>query len=342
MIKNRLTRFAAVCLSLLLSLSITAGAATFPDVDGTTPEGVAIERLSIYGMVNGLPDGSYQPQKTVTRAEFCKFMFALGGGDLSLSPTELVTLLPDKAAFEDVPNSAWYAPYVASCIEFGVVNGVGNNQFAPERTLTMAEAVKMCYALTARATEGLSYPQGYWDAAQSAGYFKDMAQTISYDTPATRALAAKLCYNALWRNSIQWVSATPPGSSVTQFVLDIPDSYGVEQESNTIMAPGNCPFAVQISLSQPASDVSLTWETTGWVYGEDSAAEPPKEIQALAKLEILSVLKISDTQYEAVVAFPDAFTYEHGTFIGKFIGTANGKSYDSATYTLYCRGGGGM
>lgn len=38
--------------------------------------------------------------------------------------------------FTDVSKEAWYAPYVEWAAENGIVNGIGNSQFAPEKAVT--------------------------------------------------------------------------------------------------------------------------------------------------------------------------------------------------------------
>ena len=47
------------------------------------------------------------------------------------------------SGFSDVPATAWYAEDVEEVRRFGIINGVGNNCFAPNKTLTMAEALTM-------------------------------------------------------------------------------------------------------------------------------------------------------------------------------------------------------
>lgn len=46
-------------------------------------------------------------------------------------------------SFTDVSNDAWYAPWVNVAYNVGLVNGVGGNLFAPEKTLTVAEALQL-------------------------------------------------------------------------------------------------------------------------------------------------------------------------------------------------------
>ncbi len=59
-----------------------------------------------------------------------------------------------EAPFSDVAPDAWYAPYVEVCAEAGIMRGVGDGRFEPERSLTMAEAIVLGAQLQAK-REGL-------------------------------------------------------------------------------------------------------------------------------------------------------------------------------------------
>ena len=59
-----------------------------------------------------------------------------------------------EASFSDVAPDAWYAPYVEVCTEAGIMRGVGEGRFEPERSLTMAEAIVLGAQLQAK-REGL-------------------------------------------------------------------------------------------------------------------------------------------------------------------------------------------
>ena len=58
--------------------------------------------------------------------------------------------LPDYASlvqnYTDVPDDIWYAKEITKATELGIVNGVGNGEFDPERPVTRAE----CAAIAVR------------------------------------------------------------------------------------------------------------------------------------------------------------------------------------------------
>ena len=59
-------------------------------------------------------------------------------------------VLPAGAAssFSDVPENAWYAPYVEYVYENGIMNGTGNGAFSPKATTTRAMVVTILYRLS--------------------------------------------------------------------------------------------------------------------------------------------------------------------------------------------------
>ena len=71
--------------------------------------------------------------------------------------------VPAFAAFSDVPENAWYAADVEAVQEYGIINGVGDNRFDPDGTLTIAEALTMAVRTNAR-HNGTEVPaaEGAW------------------------------------------------------------------------------------------------------------------------------------------------------------------------------------
>lgn len=61
----------------------------------------------------------------------------------------LPSALAAEPGFLDVSQDDWFAPYIQVCTEKGLMNGVGEGQFAPQRELSQAE----CLALAARLHE---------------------------------------------------------------------------------------------------------------------------------------------------------------------------------------------
>ncbi len=62
----------------------------------------------------------------------------------STAPTE--STKPEKQeGFTDVPETAWYASYVAKAVEYGLFSGMSETEFAPEGTMTRAMLVAVIF-----------------------------------------------------------------------------------------------------------------------------------------------------------------------------------------------------
>ena len=97
----------------------------------------AIEQLAARGIINGKSDNEFDPNATVTRAEYAAIV-TRGLG------------LPHKLhsfTFTDVQPGDWHFDYVFTAYEYRIVSGVGEGMFNPDGTITRQEAAVM----TARA-----------------------------------------------------------------------------------------------------------------------------------------------------------------------------------------------
>ena len=105
---RRLT--AAVVISSL-AVSSMAYAADFSDTRGHWAEEI-INTLADAGIVNGVGDGRFNPDGTVTRAEFLRM--ALGAAGIDVTPYR-------KGECLDVNANDWFAPYVQSALDKGLI-----------------------------------------------------------------------------------------------------------------------------------------------------------------------------------------------------------------------------
>lgn len=117
--------------------SCTEGA-EFSDVSSSHPYAQAIKWGKESGVLSGYPDGTFQPDKTVNRAEFLKIVLGAKSVD--------VGSVSDPAGFRDMDEGAWYAPYVRYAKWQGIVQGYSDGTFKPQQPVNFAEALKMAYA----------------------------------------------------------------------------------------------------------------------------------------------------------------------------------------------------
>ena len=183
------TLFATLVAAIMLISSIgTASAAKLSDVEGH-PAQKAIEALVDAGAIAGFPDGTFQGERSVTRAEFATMLNKYLGFDSV-----------EAEAFADVPDGEWYAQAMLTARSAGYIAGTGDNNGAPLRTITRQEAFTMVAKLYGLASAADVADVADWAKAPTAALIE--AGVISADNlrPAadmTRAETAELLYNAV-------------------------------------------------------------------------------------------------------------------------------------------------
>lgn len=188
-----------LCLALTLGiLSMTALAAEFSDADEIGPAyREAVEAMAARGVLEGYPDGSFQPEATLTREQGAKIITYL-----CLGKAAAEDLLCDKAPFDDVAADRWSAPYIAWCVEHDILHGYGNGISGPADTLTGDQYAKMLLCALGLAREGhyasggADWYQAVREDARAAGLY-DGDPAMETSEPITRAQAALLSWNTV-------------------------------------------------------------------------------------------------------------------------------------------------
>lgn len=80
--------------------------------------------------LSGYPNNRFDPDCDMTRAEAAQMFY-----NLLLDKDVTIT-----SGFDDVDRDAWYAKAVNTLASLGILNGVGNNLYAPERAITRADS----------------------------------------------------------------------------------------------------------------------------------------------------------------------------------------------------------
>ena len=112
-------------------MPITNEGKTFGDIGGNSCQ-TEIETLASRGIINGKSETNFEPDSTMTRAEFATII-ARGLG----LPTK------DGAVFSDVSSADWFYDYVNTAYAYGIVKGVSENEFNPNGTITREESAAM-------------------------------------------------------------------------------------------------------------------------------------------------------------------------------------------------------
>ncbi len=109
-------------------------AAPFSDITGH-PKAIYIDTLRLRGILQGYPDGTVRPDAHVNRAELLKMAMLSFDIDVLSEATE--------SPFVDVPRLTWFARFVETGKNEGVISGYPDYTFRPAQTVNKAEALKI-------------------------------------------------------------------------------------------------------------------------------------------------------------------------------------------------------
>lgn len=186
--------------ALAISASgVAAFAASYPDVADTASYKQAVDELSALNIVNGYEDGTFQPDKNVTRAEITK-MVVTALGDTVLNSAEAAK--GRDTQFTDVPGTHWAAGYISvgtSSQAGNFINGYSATEFGPEDNVTFAQAMKMlvgALGYTYYSEQNGGWPNGYLSYGYKLG-ISDGVTGVTNDQQVTRAQVAQMIDNAL-------------------------------------------------------------------------------------------------------------------------------------------------
>ncbi|NLG52727.1 MAG: S-layer homology domain-containing protein, partial [Clostridiales bacterium] len=86
------------------------------------------------GLFAGVSSKEFAPHDTMTRGMLVTVLHRLAGKPQA-----------SASKFTDAPAGAWFADAVAWASENSIVNGIGNNKFAPNRAITREEMAVIMY-----------------------------------------------------------------------------------------------------------------------------------------------------------------------------------------------------
>lgn len=177
----------------------------------TVPAVIEQERHGAY--IYGYPDGTFGPERGITRSEAAAIFARL------LAERNGDTITPViRTGFDDIPANAWYSGYVKYLMRYGVTYGTGDGKFSPDRPITRAEftvmAVRFFEAYGDGNAEIMERYTGFSDISDSywaAEYIRDAALygwikgygdgTFRADAEITRAEVVTLMNRMLGREA---------------------------------------------------------------------------------------------------------------------------------------------
>jgi len=144
-----------------------AKTASFTDIAGHWGEAYIIE-ASCQAIVQGFPDGSFQPDRVITRAEFTVMLarlFAWKGDAAALTFSDMIG------------KNHWASEAIAQAAAAGVVSGYPDGSFRPEGIITRAEMAEMIANALGLPTDAY-LSTAFADDADILAWAKNAAESI--------------------------------------------------------------------------------------------------------------------------------------------------------------------
>ena len=132
----------------------------YTDVDGhwaRTEICEATER----GWMNGMSDTAFEPEGTMTRAMLVTILYRASGAKAE-----------GESTFVDVEKNIWYADAVAWAQQENIVNGVGDDRFAPDAPITREEFATILWRYAGE-QEGATLPEAFVDRESVSAWAQD-------------------------------------------------------------------------------------------------------------------------------------------------------------------------
>lgn len=144
---------------------------TFHDLAGYDWAKDAIETLYEKNIVNGVGGGQFQPAGQTTREQFVKMFVQLAGAE---------ALVADQS-FSDVDSNAWYASYLTTAKQMGIIEGRPDGSFGVGEPISRQDVMVMLQrgleAMQVAVPEGT--PVAFTDQADTAAYAAQAVEQLS-------------------------------------------------------------------------------------------------------------------------------------------------------------------
>ena len=124
--------------NLLLDKDVTT-TVTFADVDDGAWYAEAVHTLASLGILNGVGDGRYEPERAITRAEFTAIAMRFAKAPAI-----------GEVRFTDVRENDWFYADVAGAVQYGWIEGYGDGTFRPGSSITRAEVTAIVNRMLGR------------------------------------------------------------------------------------------------------------------------------------------------------------------------------------------------
>ena len=197
-----------LCVAMLLSVMVMSTGAAFTDEDDFSPQyAEAAEVLTNLKVMQGYDDGSFLPQRNITRAQVATLIYRAATGDVTDSQTDIYS---DYDKFDDVQSTDWFAGYVNYCGNAELIKGFTPTTFGPNKNVTGYQVLAMILRAVGY-DQNDEFTGSGWEirtasTAESLGIL-DNVQDATLGQPATRELVAELIFRAMIVPTVEYTNA---------------------------------------------------------------------------------------------------------------------------------------
>ena len=147
----------------------------FTDVPDDAWYATAVNTLGSLGIVGGIGDGRFDPDRPITRAEFCV---------IATRFAKVVSTVENP--FSDINAQDWYYTAVTTAASYDWVTGMGDGTFRPYDVITRAQAAtiinRMLGAAADRAFVDKYVPNPYKDVSTTHwAYYQIIEASVAHD-----------------------------------------------------------------------------------------------------------------------------------------------------------------
>ena len=199
--KRNLSKVLTLILALAMVLGVMtmgASAAFKDDAEITYKE--AVEVAAAIGVINGNPDGSFDPDGILDRAGAAKLICYL------LMGKNNAETLVGSGNFKDVPASHWAAGCIDFCVAKGYIAGMGDGTYDPNGTLTQIQFGKLLLCALGYDAQIQGYEGSDWATNVGVDMVKAglVVDGVDLNAPLTREAAAQMILQTLEADMVRY------------------------------------------------------------------------------------------------------------------------------------------
>lgn len=283
--------------ALLFQSTTFAAEPPFPDMERSWWRYQdAVSYLVSNGIIDGYDDGTFKPENAINRAEFLKLVYV---GKQTEEPT--------RRCFSDINPEEWYARYICTAKEEGIIDGYPDGTYQPERSINFAEAIKIAtgaYGWNIADATGEQWFRPYTEELDN----KDLLGEHSYLpwSEINRVRAADLIWRLERYEQDQYVPRYSAGCSVVNpsapttvqvdgrtrsYLLTVPSGYSHTQRYPLVVAfhgrtNGNSQVRSYYRLDRELTDAIIAYPAAlsngNGTYSWSDQGETPSELRDIA------------------------------------------------------------